>query len=400
MKEPRLDTLFRARLNRRTLLTGASSALVTPLLGRRLQAATTAAIRFAVIGDYGSNNLAAQKVATLVRSWNPDFIITTGDNNYNLGGADTIDANIGQYYHDFIYQYRGSYGAGASLRRFFPCLGNHDWQTPNAQPYFDYFSLPFTYRYYDYVRGPVHFFVLDSDPQEPDGVTATSRQGQWLRSRLAAAQEPWKLVYFHHSPFSSGIEHGSNAWMQWPFQAWGAHAVLSGHDHDYERIVLNGFPYFVNGMGGADYIDFTTPVAGSQVCYNNHHGAMLVAANATGIQFQFFSHLGVQVDTYTLGVSPPQPPLTAPTDLVATVLSSSTIQVAWKDRNTAETGFEIERAPETNPFSRVATVQASTTTHISRELRPQVKYSFRVRAFAGTTYSPYSAVATVQTPAQ
>ena len=39
--------------------------------------------------------------------------------------------------------------------------------------------------------------------------------------------------------------------MQWPFKDWGADAVLTGHDHIYERLLVNGIPYFVNGIGGA-----------------------------------------------------------------------------------------------------------------------------------------------------
>src|SRR5262249_24546019 len=69
-------------------------------------------VRFAVIGDYGAASLAEQLVADAVRSWSPDFIITTGDNNYPAGEAATIDRNIGYYYHDFIYPYVGSYGPG------------------------------------------------------------------------------------------------------------------------------------------------------------------------------------------------------------------------------------------------------------------------------------------------
>lgn len=399
-QESRLAALYSAQLNRRTFLSGAGSTLFATLLGSRLPAApTTDPIRFAVIGDYGMNNSSEQKVATLVRSWDPQFILTTGDNNYNAGGADTIDANIGKYYSDYLYRYRGSYGKGSSVRRFFPCLGNHDWMTPYALPYFSYFSLPYSARYYEFAQGPVRFFSLDSDPKEPDGVTSTSRQAKWLRTRLAVAREPWKVVYFHHSPYSSGEEHGSNTWMQWPFQAWGASAVLSGHDHDYERIVLNGFPYFVNGLGGADYIDFATPVEGSQVRYSDHHGAMLVRANSAGMQFRFFSHYGVLIDSYTLGAPLPPEPLTAPANVVATALSASEIQVTWQDRTSTETGFEIERAPEQNKFSRVATVTANKTTHISRDLRPEVNYSFRIRAVSGTTYSPYSSVVTVKTPA-
>ena len=60
-------------------------------------------LRVAIIGDYGSGaRSAVGDVANLVKSWNPDLIITTGDNNYEDGLALTIDHNIGQYYHDYI----------------------------------------------------------------------------------------------------------------------------------------------------------------------------------------------------------------------------------------------------------------------------------------------------------
>src|SRR4051812_35860652 len=39
-------------------------------------------VRFAVIGDYGQAGTPENDVATLVHSWNPDFIVTLGDNSY------------------------------------------------------------------------------------------------------------------------------------------------------------------------------------------------------------------------------------------------------------------------------------------------------------------------------
>jgi len=259
-----------------------------------------AAIRFAVIGDYGSGGSNEADVADLVKSWNPDFIATTGDNNYPDGATSTIDPNIGQFYHAFIYPYTGSYGAGAATNRFFPVLGNHDWNTNGARPYLRYFTLPGNERYYEFLWGPAHFFMLDSDPHEPDGDTSNSTQGAWLQNRLAASVAPWKLVFLHHAPYSSGSVHGSNSTLQWPYEAWGADAVLAGHDHTYERIVLNGFPYFVNGLGGRSIYSFGDPVAGSLARYNADYGAMLVTADETRVTFQFITRTGVVIDTYTI----------------------------------------------------------------------------------------------------
>src|SRR5438094_9745798 len=240
----------------RTTLQLAAMALL--LIGISSAQASNSTARFAVIGDYGgsaywgtpdppgatrcvSDMQCESAVATLVHSWNPDFIITTGDNNYEVGGADTIDQNIGQYYHDFIFPYKGDtgrYGGGATTNRFFPSLGNHDWincyagTDPNckpAGPYLNYFTLPDNERYYELARGPVHLFAIDSSDEydhEPDGKISTSKQAKWLQDRLAASTEPWNLVFFHHPPYSSGSWWVD--WMRWPFQAWGATAVLSG----------------------------------------------------------------------------------------------------------------------------------------------------------------------------
>ena len=259
---------------------------------------------FAVIGDYGSGNQPAADVAGLVKSWNPDFIVTTGDNNYPIGAAHSIDENIGQFYHEFIYPYKGSHGEGAATRRFFPSLGNHDWMSNGARPYFQYFSFFNEQGYYEFVRGPVHFFMLDSDTNEPDGTNSNSKQAKWLKNNLASSTSPFNIVVTHHPPYSSG-RHGSINYMQWPYKSWGADAVLTGHDHLYERILVDGLPYFVNGMGGGTLYEFETIIPGSQVRFNQDYGAMRVEATNTYVRFQAFTRAGLLIDEYTIGDSIP-----------------------------------------------------------------------------------------------
>jgi tartrate-resistant acid phosphatase type 5 len=254
-------------------------------------------VRFAVIGDYGMDNSAEADVAALIQRWQPDLVITTGDNNYPSGAAESIDANIGKYLHGYIFPYMGTYGAGAEINRFFPSLGNHDWYTADAQPYLDYFSMPGNERYYDFTWGPLHLFAIDSDEHEPDGINASSVQAAWLKQGLADSTSPWNIVYMHYPPYSSG-SHGSTAWMQWPFAAWGADAVLAGHDHLYERLLVDGIPYFTNGAGGGGLYDFGGPVPESQFRYNANYGAMLVTAGGTEILFEFTNRVGKLIDSY------------------------------------------------------------------------------------------------------
>jgi tartrate-resistant acid phosphatase type 5 len=261
--------------------------------------ATPVPLRFAVIGDYGEGNQAEQDVADLVKSWNPELVITVGDNNYPSGAAETIDDHIGRFYSEFIHPYKGAFSPGAEQNLFFPTLGNHDWDTATAQAYFDYFTLPGNERYYDFVWGPVHFFAVSSDSREPDGVSRVSPQAQWLQERLTASSSPWKIVYFHHPPYSSGY-HGPVDWMIWPFAEWGASAVLSGHDHTYERLLVDSIPYFINGMGGGPIYYFIQTQPGSEVRYNDDYGAMLVTADEARIIFQFITRRGEVIDEYSL----------------------------------------------------------------------------------------------------
>lgn len=246
-------------------------------------------LRFAVIGDYGKwMNGGEALVSAMIHSWNPDLILTTGDNNYEEGADSTIDSNIGQFYHDYIFPYNGIFGSGAPFNKFFPSLGNHDLISPGAQPYLDYFTLPGIERYYRFTRGNCEFFALNSDMSEPDGYDSTSLQADWLRLSLRSSNAKFKIVYFHHPPYSSG-QHGNTEYMKWPFKSWGASVVLCGHEHDYERLVSDGFTYFISGLGGKEWREFATVVPESRFRFTGNVGAMLVNAYNDSINFKFYS---------------------------------------------------------------------------------------------------------------
>ena len=301
------------------VLSALAMTLVAASAGRsrpetRRPASTPAAVRLAVIGDFGSTNSHEADVAAMIAADDPDAVVTVGDNAYGSAGQDTA---VGQYYHSFIGGYAGAHGAGSPTNRFFPALGNHDISDgPGLAGYLAFYDLPGAgatalrpsgnERYYDVVLGPVHLFFVNSDPSEPSGRTATSAQAQWLRTGLAASPSPWNVVVFHHAAFSSSSSHGSTTAMQWPFEAWGADLVLNGHDHTYERIVrdddTDGTPlhYVVDGLGGQTRYGFGTPVAGSQVRYNADYGALFLDVTETALTGTFRTVGGAQPDTFSL----------------------------------------------------------------------------------------------------
>jgi tartrate-resistant acid phosphatase type 5 len=266
-------------------------------------------VRFAAIGDYGSDlshndgseNIKMRAVANLIKNKDVGFIITTGDNSY---GVTSIDTNIGKYYADYMGSYTGSYGVGATSNAFFPAPGNHDYSDGHGiVAYKNYFTLPGvgiptsntsgSELYYDFIREPVHFFVIDSNR----GMGSDSSQRDWLQVQLAKSTSLWKIVYFHHPPFSSA-RHQSYPGMQWPFENWGATAVLNGHEHIYERIIKDDnqdgtyLPYFITGVGGVTVRDFNIPIPGSLVRYSADFGTMIIDASNNRIKFEFWSIAG------------------------------------------------------------------------------------------------------------
>ena len=285
----------------RAVVASELSVAETPIPLQKSDTPAPGGLRFAVIGDFGSGSADEAAVANLVKSWNPSFILAVGDDRY---GARDYDAAVGQFYCDYLKDAgSGTHCSGgtSAVNRFFPALGNHDYSDGGGlAEYLSYFTLPGSgipagsrmgqERYYDFIQGPVHFFVIDS-MGALDSRADMAAQKKWLKAGLAASSTPWQMVLLHHAPYSSGI-HGSTAAMQWPYQAWGADAVLAGHDHDYERLQVGKIPYFVNGLGGMSRYPFLRQVAGSQARYSADYGAMLVTASAAEIRYDFVSPAG------------------------------------------------------------------------------------------------------------
>ena len=287
-----------------------------PVVPAAVTSATDAPTTFAIIGDYGMDDAHERAVAKLVASWKPAYVLALGDDYYaHAGGTGTgrYDESTGAYYGKWLKDISTTghrYPVGkAAVNAFFPALGNHDYSdaTPSPKTYLTYFRLPGAgfhntsgnERYYDFIEGPAHFFVLNSDAPEPDGTSSTSKQAKWLKAQLAASTSAWNIVYDHHPPYSSCSTHGSSTFMRWPFAAWGADVVLSGHAHVYERVARNGIVYFVNGLGGGPRYKFKkAPVAGSKIRYRANWGAQRASVTSSTLDFRFYSVSGKLVDHY------------------------------------------------------------------------------------------------------
>ncbi|MEX2188769.1 MAG: DNRLRE domain-containing protein [Pirellulales bacterium] len=289
-----------------------------------------ASITFGVVGDFGDDYApqsaqscdaldgGEQDVADLIDSWSPNFVLTVGDNNYTKTTPEptcilTNDTTIGQYYQQYIGNYAGMYGPGTTVNRFFPTMGNHDFKAdgilPSGEHYADFFTLSGlpgndsgNERYYKFQWGPVEFFAVSSDYREPDSNSSTGTQAAWLASALAASTAPWKVVYFHHAPYSSNTpDTGEDGYdmQSWDFSD--ADVVFTGHVHNFERLIVGGVPFVVTGLGGAGFSGTGSPDPGSQARYDNAFGASRVRATAASMTIDFFNTSGTLIDSFTLG---------------------------------------------------------------------------------------------------
>jgi Fibronectin type III domain len=90
----------------------------------------------------------------------------------------------------------------------------------------------------------------------------------------------------------------------------------------------------------------------------------------------------------------------APSNLTATAVSASQINLAWTDNSNNETGFTIERSTDGTNFSPVITVGANVTSYSDTGLAASTKYYYRVDATNAGDDSPDSNTASVSVGAQ
>jgi acid phosphatase type 7 len=199
---------------------------------------STEPVRFLAFGDSGGGGSDQYALLEQMFTVPYELMIHTGDVAYD-------DGTIGQY-EDNVF---GVYADLFKHIPFMPASGNHDYRTMKGAPFRDVFNLPTENgeKWYSYDWGRVHFVALDT---EADYAT----QMKWLEQDLAANKLPWKIIYMHKPPYSSG-EHGSDTSLRSKLapiaEKYGVQLVLAGHDHNYERMKpQNGVAYVVTGGGG------------------------------------------------------------------------------------------------------------------------------------------------------
>jgi FtsP/CotA-like multicopper oxidase with cupredoxin domain len=101
---------------------------------------------------------------------------------------------------------------------------------------------------------------------------------------------------------------------------------------------------------------------------------------------------------YVLGDTPSPTPPAAPSNLLVTGTSSSSVDLSWADGSDNEDNFEIERAPGgSGSFNNIATVGEDVTSYSDTDVSADTAYDYQVRATNSAGESGFSNVASATT---
>ena len=144
--------------------------------------------------------------------------------------------------------------------------GNHECRGGFSRHIPAYYAYPDDKYYFSFVRGPVHFLVLDSGEDKTDdsveygGLVAFDRyrekQARWLEKEVASEafkKAPFRVLLIHISPYHSGDWHGTLHCREvfGPIlNKAGIDLQLSGHTHRYmthEPDKDHNYPIMIGG---------------------------------------------------------------------------------------------------------------------------------------------------------
>jgi 3',5'-cyclic AMP phosphodiesterase CpdA len=211
-------------------------------------------------------------------------VFTLGDNVYSSGTTEQFEKCFTPAWGD---------PKRRIMKSLHPTPGNHEYYTPNADPYYKYFGPAAGVvgkGYYSYDVAKWHIVVVNSELFVNSIFSDSARKEQldWVTQDLKEHKALCTIAYWHHPRFSSGW-HGNDARFNALWQILyndGVDLVLNGHDHDYERFApvnpagildsTKGIAEIVAGTGGEDLRGFNAIVPNSVFRIEGRVGVLLL----------------------------------------------------------------------------------------------------------------------------
>ncbi|MDP3793224.1 MAG: metallophosphoesterase, partial [Candidatus Uhrbacteria bacterium] len=199
---------------------------------------TLASIAFITFGDWGAGTDGQRAVAKAAQQYcaqTPcEFVLTLGDNFYELGVRSTKDAKWRLFYRD-IYK-------DLNLP-FYAVLGNHD-EYGNIQAQMDYAKIDNSW----HMPGPYYSIPLPEGSDRPVLEIFVINNGDdlfqpdekaWLTAALAKSRARWKILAMHKPMISNAPRGDDTSHINDPLTpviCGKVDLILSGHDHIFSHL--------------------------------------------------------------------------------------------------------------------------------------------------------------------
>jgi Calcineurin-like phosphoesterase/Fibronectin type III domain/Protein of unknown function (DUF1524) len=375
-----------------------------PFVPRTAATGPDGRVRLAVVGDGADGSPESLGVTAQIAALDPDVFAYLGD----------VYDNGTEFEFDTWYDDPAGYGQFRGITD--PAIGNHEYRTDGASPYFAYWGgVP---HYYSYDLGGWHLVVLDSTTDFADATGVASQlvpgsaQYDWLAQDLAAHQGSCTIAYMHHPRYSNvvGVSRDGLAQVWQLLVDQNVTMVLAGHAHTYERwmpldrngsVAPGGLTQFVVGTGGREIINpkgTETRVAAQTT--QPAAGALRLDLGPDDAAFSYATTDGTFTDSGAVpcrhALPPDTTPPSVPTGVAARALSPTSATVSWiaSSDTVGVAGYTVRRGGVA-----VATVPAAATSYRDTALAAERRYAWTVEAFdAAGNRSAASAAATATTP--
>lgn len=181
---------------------------------------------------------------------------------------------------------------------FYGLAGNHDSVTEDGKYFYNLMGFPTNYvKEFDYVG----FYFFNALPFEPLGVAPTSLQAAQLKNWLNTSTKPFKFLVMHYAPYTNDTSHyPGESYFRYLQTFTGLSGILSGHAHNMERFIIDGFPYFVCGTGGMTLRGFVPSPMDSAFSHSGSYGYLKMVVDPLTCQLTFKDTEGNELDRYSI----------------------------------------------------------------------------------------------------
>lgn len=264
-----------------------------------------------IIGDSGFGEAITETLAQRLANQEPDLVVHTGDLVYlSYQEGSPLAA----------YQQKWYRTLSPLLRKtvIYPVVGNHDLDADTVYEGIPYYFNAFPMiesleggwadapmgaerQWYSLEWGALQILFLNT--QQLYGGAGRAAQDAWLTTRLQDDSFGATMIVFHVPPLTSG-RHGldgrvvASSWVQ-AFEQSNVFLVLSGHDHNYERLEQNGITYVVSG-GGSTVLYPRRELLAQSIHFEAKSHYVLLEISEKSVGLQVYDADGQLIDTTTL----------------------------------------------------------------------------------------------------